>query len=69
MLEINCPILRLRNYLSSTGVDEGEMEAIRQAAEDEMVAALDAARNAPWPANNSVFADVQDIGSPAKEAF
>lgn len=69
MLEINCPIRRLRNYLSSTGVDEGEMEAIRQAAEDEMVAALDAARNAPWPANNSVFADVQDIGSPAKEAF
>lgn len=69
MLEINCPIRRLRNYLSSTGVDEGEMEAIRQASEDEMVAALDAARNAPWPANNSVFADVQDIGSPAKEAF
>lgn len=69
MREINCPIMRLRNNLASTGVEEGEMEAIREAATDEMLAALDAARNAPWPANNSVFADVQDIGSPAMEAF
>ena len=30
---------------------------------------LDAARVAPWPADDSVFDDVQNVGSPAVEAF
>jgi pyruvate dehydrogenase E1 component alpha subunit len=61
--------MRLRAELKAAGVDEAAMDGLRQAAADEMAAALDAARAAPWPADESVFADVQDIGSPAKEAF
>ena len=64
-----CPILRLRGDLAGAGVDPARMDAIRQAAAEEMTAALDAARAAPWPDDASVFADVQDIGSPAQEAF
>ena len=45
------------------------MDALRAAAEAEMSAALEAARAAPWPADASVFDDVQDLGSPAEEAF
>ena len=51
------------------GVAEADLDTIRKRAADEMTAALDAARAAPWPADESVFADVQDIGSPAEEAF
>lgn len=69
MRETACPIMRLRAELQEAGVDEAEMDGLRQAAADEMAAALDAARAAPWPADESVFADVQDIGSPAEEAF
>jgi pyruvate dehydrogenase E1 component alpha subunit len=69
MRETTCPIMRLRMDLSQAGVSEVEMDALRQSASDEMTAALDAARAAPWPANDTVFADVQDIGSPAQEAF
>ncbi|WP_235857856.1 thiamine pyrophosphate-dependent dehydrogenase E1 component subunit alpha [Marimonas lutisalis] len=69
MRETACPIMRLRTDLTRAGVTEGEMDALRQAAAEEMAAALDAARAAPWPADDSVFADVQDIGSPVEEAF
>ncbi|MEZ5714596.1 MAG: thiamine pyrophosphate-dependent dehydrogenase E1 component subunit alpha [Paracoccaceae bacterium] len=69
MRETTCPILRLRGELAQAGVTEAEMDAIHSAAAAEMDAALDAARAAPWPDDNSVFADVQDIGSPAQEAF
>lgn len=69
MLETACPILRLRGDLARSGVTEAAMDAIRTSAAAEMEAALDAARAAPWPADDSVFADVQDIGSPTREAF
>lgn len=69
MQETTCPIMRLRTELSTAGVSDAEMDALGLAATAEMAAALDAARDAPWPADNSVFADVQDIGSPAEEAF
>jgi pyruvate dehydrogenase E1 component alpha subunit len=69
MRETTCPVLRLRGALAQAGVTEAEMDALRNAATREMAAALDAARAAPWPADDSAFADVQDIGSPAQEAF
>ncbi len=34
-----------------------------------MIAALAAATAAPWPADNTVYDDVQDVGSPVQEAF
>ena len=69
MRETTCPIMRLRGELIEAGVAEADLDTIHKRAADEMTAALDAARAAPWPADESVFADVQDIGSPAEEAF
>ncbi len=69
MRATTCPIGRLRGELAEAGVSVAKMDALRQAAAEEMTAALEAARAAPWPADDSVFADVQDIGSPAVEAF
>lgn len=66
---VNCPIARQRAALGAAGVDAGEMDRIKQDAATEMQGALDAAKAAPWPSNDVVFNDVQDIGSPAGEAF
>ena len=65
----NCPILRLRGALTQSGIELATLEAIRTDARDEMTLALQEARVAAWPADKSVFADVQDIGSPMQEAF
>jgi TPP-dependent pyruvate/acetoin dehydrogenase alpha subunit len=65
----DCPILRLRQTLIAAGTPEADLDAMRSDAAEEMSAALDAARAAPWPSDDSVFADVQDIGSPHEEAF
>lgn len=65
----NCPIAGLRAALNETGTTLDDLDVIRQSAADEMTAALDAARVAPWPADDTVFDHVQDIGSPAQEAF
>nr|WP_323781199.1 thiamine pyrophosphate-dependent dehydrogenase E1 component subunit alpha [Amylibacter sp.] len=69
MRDTNCPIARLRTELAAAGVADADMDALRRAAADEMDSALDAARAAPWPADTTAFIDVQDIGSPAQEAF
>ncbi len=65
----NCPILRQRAALTEAGVSTDDLDAIASNAAAEMQGALDAAKAAPWPADNTVFDDVQDIGSPAWEAF
>lgn len=65
----NDPIQRQRDVLAAAGVAAADIEAVHNAAEAEMIAALVAATAAPWPDDNSVFDDVQDIGSPAQEAF
>lgn len=65
----NCPISRLRSALAQAGVEASTMATISADAALEMYTALEAAKAAPWPANDAVFADVQDIGSPAQEAF
>ena len=63
------PIMRQRSVLAAAGVSQDELTAIHDAAQSEMAAALDAARAAPWPDDATVFDDVQDLGSPAQEAF
>lgn len=63
------PIARQRDALAAAGVGAAELDAIRDAAVKEMEAALAAAKAAPWPDDATVFDDVQDIGSPAMEAY
>ncbi|MEM7190609.1 MAG: thiamine pyrophosphate-dependent dehydrogenase E1 component subunit alpha [Pseudomonadota bacterium] len=63
------PITRQREVLSTAGVAASDLDALHQAAQSEMTAALAAAAAAPWPADNSVFDDVQDVGSPSAEAY
>jgi pyruvate dehydrogenase E1 component alpha subunit len=63
------PIARQRDVLAAAGVAETEFARIAAEAEAEMVAALKAASAAPFPEDGSVFADVQDIGSPERRAF
>ncbi|OED40082.1 acetoin dehydrogenase [Chromatiales bacterium (ex Bugula neritina AB1)] len=65
----NCPVNNLRGELEMAGIDQATLDTIRQQASAEMQTALEAAKAAPWPGDLSVFADVQDIGSPATEAF
>ena len=69
MRETSDPITRQRALLAAAGVRPGELDALRHAAQQEMVAALADAAAAPWPADETVFDDVQDIGSPVREAF
>jgi len=61
------PILRAAELLRAAG--ESELDADRVAAEAEMAAAYAAALAAPFPAPEEAFRDVQDVGSPAREAF
>lgn len=63
------PVGRQRELLQEAGVAEADLDAVRTGAAAEMQAALDAAKDAPWPADDTVFNDVQDVGSPAQEAF
>lgn len=65
----DCPITRLREALKNAGADSEKLKMVHDAAQIEMTTALANAAEAPWPADNSVFSDVQDIGSPEIEAF
>ena len=65
----NDPISRQRDILVAAGVLPDELDALHAAAQAEMIDALAQAAAAPWPADGTVFADVQDIGSPAREAY
>ncbi len=63
------PISRARDMLLGAGVSADELDADREAAEREMAQAYDAAVAAPYPDAAETFRDVQDVGSPAQEAF
>ncbi len=65
----NDPIQRHKNFLAAVGVAVNEMQAIHDAAQAEMAEALQAAANSPFPDEEMAFKDVQDVGSPAMEAF
>ena len=63
------PILRAREILRGAGLADGDLDDDRIAAEREMAAAYADARSAPFPDAAEAFRDVQDVGSPALEAF
>ncbi len=63
------PIMRQRSYLQEMGVSSAELETIHAEAQAEMAALLKEAAATPFPPDDTAFTDVQDIGSPAKEAF
>jgi pyruvate dehydrogenase E1 component alpha subunit len=57
------PIARLHARLLAEGATAGTLEGIAAAARDEMAAARDAARAAPWPDPAIAWEDVQDTGA------
>jgi TPP-dependent pyruvate/acetoin dehydrogenase alpha subunit len=63
------PIKRQRDTLKAAGVAEAAIRTVNEKAHAEMIEALAAATAAPWPADQTVFDDVQDVGSPAREAY
>ena len=63
------PIARAAEMLEAAGVPAGELKADRAAAENEMAAAYEAALAAPFPAAAEALRDVQDVGSPEREAY
>ncbi|MDH3451135.1 MAG: thiamine pyrophosphate-dependent dehydrogenase E1 component subunit alpha [Gammaproteobacteria bacterium] len=65
----NDPITRLREHLLLAGCHEHSCNALRDNAQHEMREALQTARDSDWPEESAAFADVQDVGSPAQEAY
>ncbi len=65
----NDPITRLRETLITAGLPAHQLDALKDAGNDEMTHALAVATDAAWPADASVFDDVQDIGSPRQDAY
>lgn len=65
----NDPIQRQKDVLAAAGVEGAEMAAVHAAAQTEMAEALKIAADTPFPDEAMAFTDVQDIGSPALEAF
>lgn len=57
------PIARARGHLLSLGVSAAALDAIENAARDEVDTALAVADAAPWPGPGDAFADVQTIGA------
>ena len=67
--QTNDPINRLREVLTTAGQTAESLNQLTSAASEEMTAALATATASAWPDDSSVFAEVQDIGSPQREAF
>ncbi len=67
--ETNDPIARQRAVLAGMGLSTDELDAIHAAAQSEMVQVLADAAATPFPADEMALQDVQDIGSPAQEAY
>lgn len=57
------PIARARGHLLSHGVSAATLDAIENAARDEVDTALAVADAAPWPDASTAFTDVQTIGA------
>ena len=65
----NDPIARQREVLQMAGVSNDQLDKIHNEAQVEMIEVLKVASETPFPDDASAFEDVQDIGSPAQEAF
>lgn len=63
------PIAKQRTVLAGMGLTAAELDAIHNDAQAEMVQILTEAAATPFPNDNMAFEDVQDIGSPAVEAY
>jgi pyruvate dehydrogenase E1 component alpha subunit len=57
------PIARARGHLLSHGVSAATLDAIENAARDEIDTAMAIADAAPWPDASAAFSDVQTIGA------
>jgi TPP-dependent pyruvate/acetoin dehydrogenase alpha subunit len=57
------PIARARGQLLSSGIAAAALDAIENAARDEVDTALAVADAAPWPDASAAFTDVQTIGA------
>ena len=67
--ETNDPVARQRAVLAGMGLSTDELDAIHADAQSEMVQVLADAAATPFPADEMALQDVQDIGSPAQEAY
>lgn len=65
----NDPVARMRDVLVTAGVKADEIAAAEQAARAEIDGAYASAKSSPFPPLTRAFADVQDVGSPQREAF
>jgi len=58
------PIARTEAWLRENGLDQDELDAMRDAVATEIAGYVEDAKNAPWPDPARAFADVQDVGAP-----
>jgi len=65
----NDPIKRQRAVLVAAGMSEVNLQSLHENAQKEMIDVLKKAADTPFPASETAFQDVQDIGSPAVEAY
>ncbi len=63
------PIRRCAALLRLAGLEEAALAAIEEDARREMAEIYERARNAPWPARDLAFADVQDVGAPTERPY
>lgn len=63
------PIARQQAVLIAAGMMEADIRSLHADAQAEMVEVLKKAAATAFPDNSTAFMDVQDIGSPALEAF
>jgi pyruvate dehydrogenase E1 component alpha subunit len=57
------PMARARQRFAALGGDLKQLDAIEQAAHDEVQAALATASAAPWPEASSAYTDIQTTGA------
>jgi len=65
----NDPIVRQKDLLLTAGISDQVLAEIRGDAQAEMIEALRLAAASAFPDDDTVFQDVQDVGSPAVEAY
>jgi len=63
------PITRQRDVMAGMGADQVELDAIHSDAQEEMIALIKQATDTAFPADDTAFTDVQDLGSPVREAY
>ena len=57
------PIIRCGSYLVDAGISQEDLDSIWTEESKRIEKAVDTATNAPWPAPEIAYADVQDIGA------